>query len=147
MPSLRRAGGAGALALGLAVSVIAQDACPPPGTCQSFGDDFTSGGTFFQNTLSSEQFNATQEFEGCQDDVSNNILIDPNGDGYECDTTSLVPDDEPMTFSCPVQKSDLESGDYSIIVISNNGDCDPIAYQRDFSIIAAPYVLLPTLPR
>lgn len=138
MPYLKFA--SSALALGLARSVLAQDECPPAGTCQSFGVDFTDGDTFFQNTLSNEQFNATQEFSGCQDDTSNNILIGPNGDSFECDGTSLVPADQDMTFSCPVQKSALESGDYSIVVISNNGGCSPIAYQRDFIINAAPYV-------
>ncbi|GAB1731449.1 hypothetical protein NU195Hw_g1063t1 [Hortaea werneckii] len=136
MPYLKFA--SSALALSLAHSVLAQDECPPPGTCQSFGVDFTDGGTFFQNTLSNEQFNATQEFEGCQDDTSNNILIGPTGDSFECDGTSLVPADQDMTFSCPVQKSALESGDYSIVVISNNGGCNPIAFQRDFIINAAP---------
>lgn len=34
----------------------------------------------------------------------------------------------------PIMKSELWSGDWSVLIISNNGDADPIAYERDFSL-------------
>lgn len=34
---------------------------------------------------------------GCQVDVANNILVDPNGDEYQCDDTPLTPDETPQT--------------------------------------------------
>lgn len=68
----------GALALGLWGSGLAQDNCTT--TCQSFGVDFLSGETYFQNVNSTEPFTAVQEFEGCQAGAeSNNILVDPTG--------------------------------------------------------------------
>lgn len=29
-------------------------------------------------------------------------------------------------------QTDMFSGDWSVLIISNNGDADPIAYERDF---------------
>jgi hypothetical protein len=64
-----------------------------------------------------------------------NILVDPNGDQYQCSDTPLTPDYTPETVTCTDWPQDkLYSGDWSLVVISNNGDADPIAYQRDFSL-------------
>lgn len=41
-------------------------------------------------------------------------------------------------ISSGIEKEDLVSGEYSILVLSNNGNADPIAYQRDFSLIVGP---------
>lgn len=61
--------------------------------------------------------------------------MDPNGDQYECSDTPLVPAYTPETVTCSDWPQDkLYSGDWSLVVISNNGDGDPIAYQRDFSL-------------
>lgn len=38
------------------------------------------------------------------------------------------------SLESPVSKNDLTGGLWSILVLSNNGQCAPIAYQRDFSI-------------
>ena len=85
------------LASSLLGVVLAQDdTC---GSCQSYGVDFVSGGTYFQNSLSTDPFTAVQEFEGCSNDTSNNVLVDPNGDQYECTMTPLQPDDTPETLS------------------------------------------------
>ena len=84
-----------ALALTFATSVFAQEC----GSCQSFGVDFQSGGSYFQNSLSTDPFTAVQEFEGCSNDTSHNILVDPNGDQYECSMTPMQPDDTPETLS------------------------------------------------
>ena len=127
MPSLRATGATLAL-LSLVPSVL--------GDCESFGVDFTSGGTFFQNSNSSDPFTAIQEFTGCQDDTAHNVLIDPTGDQTECSETPLQPDDAPQLITCEDwPKERLYDGDWSLLVISNNGDNgEPIAYQRDFSL-------------
>jgi hypothetical protein len=126
MPSYKIAGAALAL-LSLVPNVL--------GDCESFGIDFTSGGTFFQNSNSSDPFTAIQEFEGCQDDTAHNVLVDPTGDQTECSETPMQPDDTPQLITCEqVTKDTLYDGDWSLVIISNNGDADPIAYQRDFSL-------------
>lgn len=126
MPSFKAAGATIAL-LSLVPSVL--------GDCESFGVDFTSGGTFFQNVNSTDPFTALQEFSGCQNDTSHNVFVDPNGDQSECSMTDMQPDDTPQLITCEDWPKDrLYDGDWSIIIISNNGDADPIAYQRDFSL-------------
>lgn len=103
--------------------------------CESFGVDFQSGGTYFQNVESTDPFTAVQEFTGCQNDTSHNIFVDPNGDQTECTQTEMVPNDTPQLLTCSQWPKDkLYTGDWSLLIISNNGDADPIAYQRDFSL-------------
>lgn len=97
MPSYKLA--AGVAALTFVFGAAAQDACPDQQTCFSYGVDFLSGGSYFQNSLSTDPFTAVQEFEGCQNDTSNNVLVDPNGDQYECSMTPLTPDDTPETVT------------------------------------------------
>ena len=106
------------------------------GDCESFGVDFTSGGTFFQNKNSSDPFTAIQEFTGCQDDTAHNVFIDPTGDQTECSETPMQPNDAPQLITCEDwPKERLYDGAWSLLVISNNGDKgEPIAYQRDFSL-------------
>lgn len=87
----------GALALSLCGFALAQDNCTT--TCQSFGVDFVDDGSYFQNIDSTAPFTAVQEFEGCQDDEANNILVDPSGNQYECSQTPLTPDDTAQTMT------------------------------------------------
>jgi hypothetical protein len=80
--------------------------------CKSFGVDFQDGGSYFQNSLANQAFTFVSKFEGtnhnptglifitnasigCQQDVADNILVDPNADQYECSQTNLTPDDTP----------------------------------------------------
>jgi hypothetical protein len=45
-----------------------------------------------------------------------------------------------LTTRSPQNKTQLSSGAWSIIIISNNGNAAPIAYQRDFSLSVGPQV-------
>ncbi|KAF1351006.1 hypothetical protein BDV97DRAFT_294466 [Delphinella strobiligena] len=101
-------------------------------TCESYGIDFQNGGSYFQNISSPEEFTFVSLFEGCQNDTANNILVDPNGDEYQCTDTPLLPSDVNEISTCPLDKDQMFSGDWSVLIISNNGDADPIAYERDF---------------
>ncbi|KAH7043286.1 hypothetical protein B0J12DRAFT_198231 [Macrophomina phaseolina] len=104
--------------------------------CESYGMDFQNHGQYFQNISSSDPFTFAQQFSGCEQDESFNILVDPNGDQYECSKTPLRPDDTTQTSTCPNLKNTLWSGDWSIIVMSNNGHYGaPVAYERDFSLV------------
>ncbi|KAF2137676.1 uncharacterized protein K452DRAFT_301847 [Aplosporella prunicola CBS 121167] len=119
-------------------------------TCRSYGMDFQNGQSYFQNSLSTDPFTFVQQFEGCQKDISNNLLVDPSGDQIQCSDTPLQPDDTDQMSTCPILKNQLVSGDWSIIIISNNGDDgEPIAYQRDFSLNVGPQsttIVTPTVP-
>ena len=103
--------------------------------CRAYGKDFQNGGIYFQNASSTEQFTFVQYFEGCQQDFASNILIDPAAEEYFCTKTPLTPDDTDQQSTCPITKNNLYSGDWSIIVSSNNGKGDPVAYERDFSLV------------
>jgi hypothetical protein len=67
---------------------LAQDATNP---CQSFGVDYQDGQAYFVNSLSNQTFTLAEEFEGCTNDTAQNILVDPNGNQYECTDTPMQP--------------------------------------------------------
>nr|OQO26429.1 hypothetical protein B0A51_04951 [Rachicladosporium sp. CCFEE 5018] len=138
MPSFKAASAALAL-LTLIPQVVAD--------CASYGDDFRSGFTYFQNSLSADPFTALQEFEGCQNDVSHNIFVDPAGDQSECTETPMQPDDTPQLVTCSQwPKNKLYNGDWSLLIISNNGNAEPIAFQRDFSLTVGPQITSTVTP-
>jgi len=74
----------------------------------------------------------------CNRDESYNILVDPAGNQELCTNTELTPDDVPRLSTCPIRKNQLVSGNWSIIIISNNGDGYPLAAQRDFVLSVGP---------
>lgn len=76
--------------------------------------------------------------EGCNPDTAYNILVDTVGDQLLCSDTNLTPDDTDQLSTCPIEKSELVSGNWSVIIISNNGDGEPIAYERDFTLTVGP---------
>ncbi|KAF2786928.1 hypothetical protein K505DRAFT_199486, partial [Melanomma pulvis-pyrius CBS 109.77] len=106
--------------------------------CLSYGMDFQNGQSYFQNSLSSESFTFVTQFLYCQNDIAYNILIDPNGDQTLCSNTNLQPDDTNQLSTCPIQKSQLFSGSWSIVIMSNNGDAGSVAYERDFELSVGP---------
>lgn len=79
-----------------------------------------------------------------------NILVDPNGDAFECSETPLTPDRTPQLSTwyvallnkhvdanlvvSPKLKNQLFSGLWSVILMSNNRGAGSIAYQRDFDL-------------
>ncbi|RMX89684.1 hypothetical protein D0869_00693 [Hortaea werneckii] len=122
--------------------------------CMGFAMDFHDGGSYFQNISSSDDFTFSSQFEGCQADAfANNLLVDPNGDQYLCTDTDIFPEDTTGTSTCPLEKQQMWSGDWTVVIISNNGEkgC-PIAIQRDFELTVAepstemytPTVTIPT---
>lgn len=114
----------------LAPSIIAD--------CQSFGVDFQDGGSYFQNSLSKDNFTFVSQFEGCQNDQTLNLLVNPNGTQVQCSNTDLQPDDTNELSTCPLEKDQLASGEWSVLIISNNAQADPFAYQRDFYLSVGP---------
>lgn len=102
--------------------------------CRSYGIDFQDKGSYFQNISSTDPFTFVSTFEGCQKDYANNILVDPNGDEHMCSDTALTPDDTYQMSTCDLDKDQLWTGPWSVVIISNNGDAEPIAYMRDFSL-------------
>ncbi|KAK8254271.1 hypothetical protein IWZ00DRAFT_225827 [Phyllosticta capitalensis] len=138
LPVTSALGGLGAIAL-LTTSALAQDQTQ---TCFVYGMDFQGGNTYFQNVASNDNFTFVQEFEGCKNDSALNFLVDPNGNQIQCSSTPLQPDDADQMSTCPITKSKLITGAWSILIMSNNGKAPdagiPIAYERDFSLTVGP---------
>ncbi|KAF2642708.1 hypothetical protein P280DRAFT_272282 [Massarina eburnea CBS 473.64] len=124
--------------LAKAVGLVALGARTVLADCQSFGVDFQNGGNYFQNSLSNANFTFVSQFEGCNNDTAFNVFVDNDGTQTLCSDTQLMPDDTNQLSTCPDEKSSLQSGNYSIVVFSNNADGDPIAYQRDFVLSVGP---------
>ncbi|KAF2248022.1 hypothetical protein BU26DRAFT_565441 [Trematosphaeria pertusa] len=124
--------------LASALGLVALGARTAMAVCQSYGIDFQHGGKYFQNSLSSDDFTFVSQFEGCRNDTAENILVDPKGNQSLCSQTPLTPDNEDTSSTCPIKKSQLFDGPWSIVIISKNGDGEPIAYERDFSITVGP---------
>lgn len=56
--------------------------------------------------------------------------MDPNSEEYVCSEVQTTPDGMPMLSTCPFAKSEMISGHNIILVIGNNDDGEPFAWQR-----------------
>ncbi|KAK0875115.1 hypothetical protein LTR91_013763 [Friedmanniomyces endolithicus] len=107
--------------------------------CSVFGIDFQGGGSYFINSNSNDNFTLVAEFEGCQNDTADIILVnEQTSDEYECSRLPTVPDDTRQMSTCPVLKGQMSSGNWSILTLGNNGNGDPFSYQRDFTLQVGP---------
>ncbi|KAF2166072.1 hypothetical protein M409DRAFT_66957 [Zasmidium cellare ATCC 36951] len=106
------------------------------GVCYAFGIDFQDGGSYFIDSRSNASFTAVSQFEGCQNDTSYILLVnDETGDQYECSSVPTVPEDTAQLSTCPIEKNQMATGNWSILAIGNNGaEGDPFAWQRNFFI-------------
>jgi hypothetical protein len=77
-------------------------------------------------------YNLSTPLTGCQPVDAYNILVDPTGAQYNCTKTQLTPDNTTVTSTCPIEKDSLVSGDWSVLLYSNNGACQPFNARRDF---------------
>ncbi|KAI4727435.1 hypothetical protein E4T49_04750 [Aureobasidium sp. EXF-10728] len=106
--------------------------------CESFGIDFVNNGNYFINAASNQSFTSVTEFTGCADDVAAVELVNwDSGDEYLCSNIPLLPDGTPETSTCDIEKDQMVSGTWGLILISNNGDdpnSPPFANQRTFSL-------------
>lgn len=83
---------------------------------------------------------------GCNSDVAYNMLVDPQGNQNMCTDTYLTPGDTDMLSTCPLKKDQLVTGNWSVIVISNNGNGVPLAAQRDFMLSVGPQLTSTVTP-
>lgn len=104
--------------------------------CYSYGVDFVDEGSYFINAESVEQFTAVSYFKGCQDDIADVLLAGPidvserKGE-YLCSKVPTVPENVNQLSTCPIQKSQMSSGHWLLLVLGNNGrDGQPFAWQR-----------------
>lgn len=104
----------------------------PDSICYSYGVDFVDEGHYFINSLSTEQFSAVNTFKGCNTGEADILLIDPDNTEYLCDDVPTTPDDTKQLSNCPIQKNQMSSGHWLLLISGNNGDypAQPFAWQR-----------------
>jgi hypothetical protein len=75
---------------------------------------------------------------GCADDVAAIELVNwDSGDEYTCSDIPLQPDGTPEISTCDIEKDQMVSGTWGLILVSNNGidpNSPPFANQRTFSL-------------
>ncbi|KAF2217226.1 hypothetical protein CERZMDRAFT_32493 [Cercospora zeae-maydis SCOH1-5] len=104
--------------------------------CYSYGIDFQHLGSYFIDSRSTDPFTVVSQFKQCENDTSAYILLvdNDNDKQYECTGVPTTPDLTNQMSSCPITKNDMTSGAWSVLVIGNNGDGSPFAWQRDFTL-------------
>lgn len=104
----------------------------PDSICYSYGVDFVDEGQYFINAASTEQFSAVSTFKGCNTGEADILLVDPNDIEYLCDDIPTTPDDTNQLSKCPIQKNQMSSGHWLLLILGNNGDypAQPFAWQR-----------------
>ncbi|KAF2447691.1 hypothetical protein P171DRAFT_461869 [Karstenula rhodostoma CBS 690.94] len=103
----------------------------PNSVCYSYGVDFVDEGDYFINN-SNESFTCVSTFQGCNKgpDPAEILFVDPNNEEYLCSEVQTTPADTPMLSTCPFTKNEMISGHNMILVIGNNDDGEPFAWQR-----------------
>lgn len=121
--------------LSLAVS---DDVYDPDSVCYSYGVDFVDEGHYFINSLSTDPFTSVSTFKGCNTGVANILLVDPDDAEYLCDDIPTTPADIPQLSKCPIQKNQMSSGHWLLLVLGNNGayPAQPFAWQRGMQYIS-----------
>ena len=123
--------------LAVAAAFLSLSAADPNSICNSYGVDFVDEGDYFINSNSNESFTCVSTFQGCNvgKDPAEILFVDPNDDEYLCSEVSTTPDNTPMLSTCPFTKSEMIYGHNMILVIGNNDDGQPFAWQRGKSTL------------
>lgn len=101
--------------------------------CYSYGVDFIDEGSYFINSLSSDPFTSVSTFKGCNPDIADVLLVAPDNEEYLCDDIPTTPADIPQLSKCPIQKNQMSSGHWLLLISGNNGkdsEDPPFAWQR-----------------
>ncbi|KAM3081728.1 hypothetical protein ACMFMG_005175 [Clarireedia jacksonii] len=101
--------------------------------CAAYGIDFQNGQSYFINSADTSNFTTVTQFTGCTG-VANVILVAPNEDSWLCSDISTTPDGANQLSTCPILKSQMYSGTWTIITLDNNGNNPSFAAQRTFQI-------------
>lgn len=100
-------------------------------------------GNYFINSLSNEDFAAVSYFKGCNGGKADVLLVAPEEAQGEteflCSQIPTTPDEVNQLSTCPIEKSQMQSGHWLLLVIGNNGkDGQPFAWQRDLYLTVGP---------
>jgi hypothetical protein len=110
--------------------------------CYSYGVDFIDEGSYFINATSTEDFSAVSYFQGCNKDGEADVMLiapedAPGETEFICDQIPTTPDNTNEISKCPIQKDQMVSGHWLLLVMGDNGkdangeNGQPFAWQRD----------------
>lgn len=113
------------------------DVYDPDSICYSYGVDFVDEGHYFINSLSTDPFSSVSTFKGCNTDVADILLVDPDDIEYLCDDIPTTPSDTNQLSKCPINKNQMSSGHWLLLILGNNGayPAQPFAWQRGMSLL------------
>lgn len=124
---MRSSGSILLLALAASISLVNSD---PNSICYAYGVDFVDESSYFINSLSAEQFTSVSYFQGCNLGLADVLFVDPDDDEYLCSQLQTTPENEFKMSTCPIRKNQMVSGHWLLLVLGNNGDGQPFAWQR-----------------
>ncbi|CAE7010204.1 hypothetical protein CFE70_001860 [Pyrenophora teres f. teres 0-1] len=132
-----------AVAAGSLSSLVSSQVTDPNAICYSYGVDYMDEGNYFINSLSNEDFAAVSYFKGCNGGKADVLLVAPEEAQGEteflCSQIPTTPDEVNQLSTCPIEKSQMQSGHWLLLVIGNNGkDGQPFAWQRDLYLTVGP---------
>lgn len=126
------------LAIGLG---LFQVAC----ACESYGVDFKDNRDYFINIKSNESFTAASEFYNCQE-PARAILITPKNQSIFCSDVPTSPDYTDETTTCPILKNQMYSGDWTLILLDNNGNASTFNAKRRLHLNVGEQVTSTVIP-
>lgn len=137
--------------LSVFAALLAISTGDPNSVCRSYGVDFVDEGRYFINSQSTESFTCVSTFEGCNQDIADVLFARVGSEGestdeYICTQVETTPANEPKLSTCPILKSQMKSGSWIILVIGNNDDGFPFAWQRDLILDVGPQATVAYTP-
>ncbi|KAJ8063694.1 hypothetical protein OCU04_007559 [Sclerotinia nivalis] len=113
--------------------------------CASYGIDFQNGASYFINSEDTSNFTSVTQFTGCTD-TADVILVAPDENSWLCSDINTQPDNTNMLSTCPLLKSEMYSGSWTIVVLGNNGNSSSFAAQRTFELVVGPQATVTYIP-
>jgi hypothetical protein len=126
------------LAIGLALLQVSS-------ACESYGVDFKNNGDYFININSNESFTAVSEFYNCQE-PARTILITPKNQTIFCSDVATSPDYTDETTTCPILKNQMYSGDWTLLLLDNNGNASTFNAKRRLHLSVGEQVTSVVIP-
>ncbi|CAD0109863.1 unnamed protein product [Aureobasidium uvarum] len=115
--------------------------------CESYGIDFKNNRNYFIDINSNESFTAVSEFYGCSE-PARAILYTPSNHSIFCSDVATTPDYTDATTTCPILKNQMYSGDWTLVLLDNNGNGSSFNAQRKLHLSVGEQstsVVIPTI--